>query len=231
MSENLQLFIIPFAGSKASQFGDFCSDFSDDVIVETIEYAGRGKRAKEPFFTDYGAFMIDVCSFIKCHRDYRIPFAILGYSIGGLFSYDLIAKEYINEQPKHVFICACENNIERLPPISQLPEDEFWDRVIQLGGVDHKLIEHKKFLKLFSKTMRADFFIGEQHRCSKSDRKITCPVSVFYSESDTPYESVKRWQEVCDQKISFQEFSGDHFFILEHHEVVATEVKKRLGLE
>ena len=231
MLAKIQLFIIPFSGSKASQFNKFCSDFDSDVIVETIEYAGRGKRAKEPFFTDYDAFINDICSFIKEHREYSIPFAILGYSIGGLFAYDLVAKEYLKEEPKHIFICACENNIKHFPPLSQLPEDEFWEKIIQLGGVDKKLIEHKKYLKLFSKTMRADFFIGEQHHYLKSDRSITCPVSVFYSESDTPYEDVRKWQKVCKGGISFHQFYGGHFFILEHHEQVAEEVKKRLGLD
>lgn len=225
------MFIIPFSGSKASQFEEFCSDFRNDVIVETIEYAGRGKRAKEPFFADYDAFMNDICAFIKDHRDYSIPYALLGYSIGGFFAYDIIAKKYLEEQPKHIFVCACENAKERLYPLSELPEDEFWERVIQLGGVDKKLIEHKKFLRLFSKTMRADFFIGEQHQYLKSDQKINCPVSVFYSETDTPYENVKKWKEVCNGEISFHEFYGDHFFILEHHEQVADKVKKRLGLQ
>ena len=140
MGTKLELFILPFSGSKASQFDAFCADLEPYIKVNTIEYAGRGRRAKEPFFTDYGLFMDDICAYINEHRDNSIPYALLGYSIGGFFVYDLVAKGYV-AQPKHLFICACENNKEEISPISRLPEEEFWDRVIKLGGVDKRLIE------------------------------------------------------------------------------------------
>lgn len=229
MGTKLELFILPFSGSKASQFDAFCAELEPYIKVNTIEYAGRGRRAKEPFFTDYGLFMDDICAYINEHRDNSIPYALLGYSIGGFFVYDLVAKGYV-AQPKHLFICACENNKEEISPISRLPEEEFWDRVIKLGGVDKRLIERRKFLKLFSRILRADFNIAEQHRFMSTDKKIDCPVSVLFSETDTPLVNVQRWQEVCSRQITYYEFSGDHFFILEKHKNVAAVVKKALGM-
>lgn len=226
----IQLFIVPFSGSKAAQFDAFCVDLGPNIKVNTIEYAGRGRRAKEPFFTDYELFMDDICAYINENRDNSIPYALLGYSIGGFFVYDLVAKGYV-EQPEHLFICACENNKEPVAPISRLPENEFWDRVIELGGVDKRLIEKRKFLKLFSRTLRADFHIAEQHSFMPTDHKIECPVSVLFSETDTPLVNVQRWQEVCSRQIAYYEFSGDHFFLLEEHQNIAGVVRKALGME
>lgn len=221
MPKSIQLFILPFAGSKAAQFDELISELGEYVEAYTVEYAGRGNRAKEKYYTDYLAFMQDISDFIKKHRDYDRPYALLGYSIGGLFAYDLIAKKYL-EQPDYLFICACEDNQKPLPKISKLPEDEFWDRVIQLGGVDKRLVARRKFLKLFSPGLRADFNIAEQYRYLESDKQISCPVSIFYSETDTPFDTIRNWQNVCKLNIQFHEFSGDHFFLLQQHEKAAS---------
>lgn len=223
----IQLFIIPFAGSKATQFDELISELGEYIEAYTIEYAGRGKRAKEKYYTDYQAFMEDIADFIRGHRDYNRPYALLGYSIGGYFSYDLISKGYL-EQPEHLIICACEDNQRPLPQISNLPEDEFWDKVIQLGGVDKRLIANRKFLKLFSSVLKADFYIAEQHRFLESDQLISCPVSIFYSETDTPFDAVKNWQNVCNQNIQFCEFVGDHFFLLHQHKKAASLIRNQL---
>lgn len=230
MSAEIQLFILPFSGAKAAQFDAFCSDLGAEIITFAIEYAGRGRRSNEPYYTEYNSFIKDVYKCIKDHRDNTIPYALLGYSIGGYFAYDLLAKCYLKEEPSHLFICACENNKEKALPISQLSEDEFWDKVIQLGGVDKRLIAKRKFLKLFSKTMRADFAIGEQYRYNENDKKIGCPTTILYSESDTPFENVKKWQEVCKNEIYYKEFEGDHFFLLNNHVETASFIRKQLGI-
>lgn len=230
MRAEVQLFILPFSGAKAAQFNTFCSDLGAEIETFTIEYAGRGRRAKEPYYTEYSSFIEDIYKGIKDHRDDRIPYALLGYSIGGYFAYDLLAKYYLKEEPSHLFICACENIKEKELPISQLPEDEFWDRVIRLGGVDKRLIAKRKFLRLFSKTMRADFVIGEQHRYCEDDKKIECPTTILYSEFDTPLENVKKWQEVCKDEIYCKEFEGDHFFLLNNHAKAASFIRKQLGV-
>ncbi len=109
MGAKVQLFILPFSGSKAIQFDQFTSALGVEIQTLTMEYAGRGKRAKEPFFENYSSFMNDVCVFIEKNRDASIPFAVLGYSIGGFFAYDLFAKRFLSENPVHIFICGCEN--------------------------------------------------------------------------------------------------------------------------
>lgn len=229
MDSPIQLFILPFAGSRAAQFDEFVSDLGENVETYTIEYAGRGKRAKEQYYTDYHFFLDDISGLIKKYRDYNRPYAILGYSIGGLFAYDLISKGYL-EQPEYLFICACEDNQKPLPQISKLPEDEFWDRVIQLGGVDKRLIAKRKLLKLFSSALRADFNIAEQHRYLESDKLISCPVSILYSETDTPFDTIKNWQSVCQLNIQFHELVGDHFFLLQQHEKVAKVIRSHLKI-
>lgn len=228
MDKKIQLFILPFSGGKAAQFNKLTAEIDDRIDVILIEYAGRGTRIKEPFFEDYNSFIDDVRDCIEKKRNKLIPFAILGYSIGGIFAYDLLAKERLAEYPSQVFIGACDNNSDPGEKLSSLPEIEFWDRIIALGGVHQKLITNKKFLRLFSKTMRADFYIGEQYIYSEENTKIACPLDIMYCEEDTPLDDVKKWCDVSIHDIEFHEFFGGHFFILNHYKRVAELVNNKL---
>ncbi len=42
---------------------------------------------------------------------------------------------------------------------------------------------------------------------------------------------MKKWQDVCIKNVSFKEFRGDHFFLLENPVEVANFVKDQLGIE
>ena len=228
MNKSIQLFILPHSGGKVAQFNMLMSHLDDRIEVIPIEYAGRGTRIKEPFFEDYNSFVEDIRVSIERKRNKLIPFAILGYSIGGIFTYDLLAKKCLAEYPSQIFIGACEHMSDLSEKLSSLPEDEFWDRIIAFGGIEEKLIKNKKFLKLFSKTLRADFHIVEQYIYSEADSKISCPATIMYCEEDTPLNNVKKWNDVSNNIIEYQEFIGGHFFILVNHESVAELLNKKL---
>lgn len=228
MNSNIQLFVLPFSGGKAAQFSDFQKSFDEAVEVITIEYAGRGTRSKEPFFVDYDAFIEDVCNNILKRRDYAKKYAVLGYSIGGLFAYDIVSRSLLREEPIHLFIGACENCIDKREKLSNLPEEDFWNNIIALGGVNEKLLQEKRFLKLFSKALRADFYMGEQFKYSAKNKIVTCPTTILYCENDTPMSNIKKWQEVIYNKIKFKEFYGGHFFVLDYCEDVANTIESIL---
>lgn len=77
----LQLFCLPYSGGKAQVFNEILSLVSPGIEVFTIEYAGRGTRAKEPFFEEYNSFFYDVVYQISSKRNKRVPYALFGYSI------------------------------------------------------------------------------------------------------------------------------------------------------
>lgn len=57
MDSPIQLFILPFAGSRAAQFDEFVSDLGENLesLYNRVRLA-RGKRAKEQYYTDYQFF-------------------------------------------------------------------------------------------------------------------------------------------------------------------------------
>lgn len=230
INSKIQLFFLPYSGGKAVTYDCFKSALAPYIDIHEIEYAGRGTRAKEPFFEQYGRFIQDLEMQINSKRIHDLPFALFGYSIGSLFAYDLATKGLIGNNLKHDFVGGCcsadEHKYER--KLTDLSDDEFWEEIIAMGGVRKELLNNKKFLKIFSKPLQADFRIGEQYVYNASDIKPLCNATILFSEDDTPFVSVKGWEYLFDGKVEFERFNGDHFFAFENIERTAQIINSRL---
>lgn len=226
----IQLFCLPYSGGKAQVFNEILALISPGIEVFPIEYAGKGTRAKEPFFEEYNSFIQDVVCQISSKRNKQVPYALFGYSIGALFAYDIASKKLIEGELIHTFIGGCcsadEHRLEER--LSDLPDDEFWNRIIAMGGVRKELLGNRKFLKIFSRALRADFHIGEQFEFSSNQPEPLCNATILYSEEDTPYISVKGWDRLFEGGVDFELFTGDHFFAFENHERTAGIINERL---
>ena len=230
METKIQLFCFPYSGGKACAFNDIGSTLDASIEMHSIEYAGRGTRNRENYISDYNLFLQDIYSQIMSKRDPNIPFALFGYSIGAIFAYDLASREIIPGCLKHMFLGASSSPDFRDESYDffSLSENEFWDKVISLGGVDGQLIKNKKFLKLFSNTLRADFNIGKQYKFQKNEKLITCNATIMYSENDTHYEEVSNWKALFNGDVDYVQFRGNHFFAFEDYNFTSKIIKEKL---
>ena len=134
---------------------------------------------------------------------------------GYVMDYDLLEKQMLSEQPRHVFICAREalNHGSKSQRYNLLSEDEFLQKVIDLGGMNQQILGNRRFLDIYMKPLRADYKIWGQYRYSVTNRLLTDDITMFYSEKDTPFKSVEGWQDLTSGKVVFYEFGDNHFFI------------------
>lgn len=222
-NKQIQLFLVPFAGGNLYSFKNLDKHLDSRIDVVPIEYAGRGARMNEPFILDYSAFLEDVSLCIKKKRSKTIPFCIFGYSLGSAIVYDLLEKQMLSEQPRHVFICAREalNHESKSQRYNLLSEDEFLQKVIDLGGMNQQILGNRRFLDIYMKPLRADYRIWGQYRYSVNNRLLTEDITMFYSEKDTPFKSVEGWQDLTSGKVVFYEFGDNHFFINNYYKEMA----------
>ncbi len=226
-----QLFCLPYSGGKAQAFWEIGALLNEDIDVHYVEYSGRGTRTREPYITDYNLFIGDIINQILNARDCKVPYSIFGYSIGVLLAYDIVARKLIPGSLNHMFLggcCSADIHESTNGKLSSLDDDEFWDKIISIGGVDKQLIKNRKFLKMFSKTLRADFKIGEQYHFEKNLGKPMCDATILYSENDMSYKSVYRWKKLFQGNVDFERFQGDHFFAFENNVRTAAIINERL---
>lgn len=223
-----QIFFLPYAGGSSFSFMKVIRFLKPELEAITIEYAGRGKRKDEPYIELYEDFIEDVVKSIKEKRNTAVPYAIFGYSMGSALAFDICSKGMLDFDPVHCFFCAEGSVIEPNPAreYASLPEEEFKNKIISLGGIDVRMLGNKAVLDEYLQLIMADHKILGQFKYNK--QHVKCPASIIYSEEDETCTHMDDWSRVVDNDIGYHKFGGDHFFINSQFRRVAEIINSRL---
>ena len=71
-NKRIQLFILPYAGGSTAAFKKLTDLIDPSVDVITVEYAGRGTRAKEPLATSIWSLLEDAIVYCRDRRRQEI---------------------------------------------------------------------------------------------------------------------------------------------------------------
>ena len=226
----MQLFLLPFAGGSAASFKNVVELLDERIDVITVEYPGRGTRSSEAFIEDFESLKDDVVDCIQNRRNENLPFAVLGYSMGSIMAYEIVADERIKGELKHIFLCAENSPMDKRDShLNQNATDEVViSRLKELGGINERLLHNKRFFDIYMRPSIVDFKMFKQHECAVRDTKLACSATVIYSEADTPFDTVKRWAELVDEKTDFYEMGYNHFFINQYYTRIAEIINNQL---
>lgn len=230
MEKKLQLFCIPFAGGSSVSFHELSGYIDPFVEVIPVAYPGRVKRAHEPFFENIMDLINDVRNQIVENRDSSLPYAILGYSLGTAIAYDLI-QYGLEEKPAYAFLCARASLdlYAETKSFALLGEDAFVHEIQKMGGVDEKILNNRRFLEIYMRPVYADYKLWRQYEYKPEMGKPDTDFTVFYSEEDSPYETVAGWKGLTTGTVDFYEFGHNHFFLFDHAGDMAAVINGKLG--
>lgn len=228
----MKLICFTYAGGSASFYNELKKELAPEIELIALEYAGHGRRHREPFYKDFFELANDmyenISSIIVENEDY----ALMGYSMGSISAievFQLIIKNN-RKAPIHIFLAAHEPYTKKsLAKYRNKENDDLVkNRTIQFGAVPEKLIENKSFWRMYLPIYRADYFIIGKYRFEDLTLKTNIPATILYSETDTPYEIISSWNEYFIDKCDFIKYEGNHFFINTHCREIAEEIKNRL---
>ena len=227
----MQLFLLPFAGGSVGSFKNVVELLDERIEVITVEYPGRGTRSGEAFIENFELLKDDVVDYIQNRRNENLPFAVLGYSMGSILAYEIVADKRIKGELKHVFLCAENSPMDKRDSHlnKNASDEEVVSRLVELGGINERLLHNKRFFDIYMRPSIVDFKMFKQHECAARDTKLACSTTVIYSEMDTPYDTVKRWVELVDEKTDFYEIGDNHFFINQHYAKIAEIINNQLA--
>ncbi|WP_367997061.1 thioesterase II family protein [Paenibacillus sp. MZ03-122A] len=144
----MRLFCIPYAGGSASIYLGWRVPLADIAEVIPIELAGRGRRLKDPYYNSFDETVQEVCKTILSQVGSE-PYALFGHSMGCMIVYEVIHRLLAkgSSTPVVTFLSgrsAPHRRKERETPIHLLPDDEFRDVIMDLGGTPVTVFEHKE---------------------------------------------------------------------------------------
>lgn len=220
--KKIRLFCIPYAGGSALIYKKWEKLLDKNIEMYPVEIAGRGTRFKEQCSKNLMAIVEDLYkSIIKQIGDEE--YAILGYSMGSIISYEIIRKLQKDgyKQPIHAFFCA-QNPPHKLiqEKTYLLPKDKFYDKIYELGGTAREVIDNKDIQIVFDNILRSDYEAFETYVHYNSQDKILCKSSILIGTYDEGCANVDNWKDVVKNELKCFEFNGNHFFINEYSESV-----------
>jgi Predicted thioesterase involved in non-ribosomal peptide biosynthesis len=230
-SKKIQLLLLPFAGGSSASFHKLLPYISPQIEVAAVEYAGRGKRIGEPLIEDYDLFLEDSAKQINECIDDR-QFAVLGYSLGAAIAYDLIANRYLKRQPIHAFMCARGSlkKTSKSQLFADLSGQEFLQKMEELGGMDERILNNKRFLDIYMRPVKADYRIWSQFTYCEKNLKLPCDITAVYCSKDSLSDGIAEWESMTDGKVDYYEMGHNHFFINQHYEEIAHIINEHLKI-
>jgi medium-chain acyl-[acyl-carrier-protein] hydrolase len=218
----IRLFCLPYAGSSAMVYYQWSKYLDKRIDIHPVELAGRGSRIDVPFYDSISDAAEDVCCSIKKYIE-DTPYAIFGHSMGSWIAFELY-HELIKSglrKPEHIFFSgnrAPHLNNKRNKIIYNLPENEFKEEILKLGGTPREIFEDNALASIFIPLIRADYKITENYLYTAGKNKLECGVSVLCGRDDEiTREGINEWGEHVINGCEIVYFDGGHFFL--HHNV------------
>ena len=226
----MQLFCFTYAGGTAEFYDMFNNKLNKDIEVVAFDYAGSGKRFKEPFYKDFDELSNDMYEKVK--DNLNGDYFLFGYSMGSLVLakvLELIINKKEIPLPKCVFLNAHEPKPKS--EIRDIKGDEL-DEIIKkhtlkFGGIPKELIKNKSFWRMYLPIYRSHFTLLHNFDF-KFNFKTSVPAVICYSESDIKREDILLWNNFFIGTVEYNGLMGNHFFIKDHTQFICDLINTKL---
>lgn len=226
------LFCLPYAGGGSAIFHGWKEYLSDVATVMPILLPGRERRINEIPPSN----MQDLASniFQEMSLDLQRPWAIFGHSMGASLAWEIAVIADKNDQiqkPKLLVVSGrASPDLRPLKkPIHSLTDNEFIEKLRELGGTPHGVLDNKEMMSLLMPMLKGDFKRSETWEPSEHILQST-PILSFCGVDDKENNLnrivnwasyTKSWQQNCV-------LPGGHFYINDQRLLLLEKLKESL---
>ena len=233
MTKTAKLFCLPYAGGSAKTFARFRRYLDAHIDIVPMDPAGHGERIDEPPVPSYTAMADDLFSRI---REKLLPsaksFAFFGHSMGASLAFLIMERLSAAGLPApfHLFVSGSTGPAvsPEFKDVYRLPDDAFLKKLIALGGTRQAHLTPPSLIELFLPVLRSDFRAASEFEIDTDGLSLEVPVTVFLGEDDliTKGQEVV-WQRIAPDRSERHDFSGGHFFFLDHLGPIADVINRK----
>ena len=229
----LRLFCFPHGGGGTSLFYGWKRHLPPTVEICPLHLPGREGRFRERRHTNLTELAEEIAAAIAPCQD--LPFAFLGYSLGGFVGFE-VARRLRSERlpsPVHYLIGAVRapHVPNPHPPIYHLRDDAFIAALTSRYGPLHAdPVQNAELLRMFLPSLIADVTMLETY-VYEPEPPLPCPIAVFTGDADhstLPHEAAA-WEEQTSEAFRLHTFAGGHFFLNENREEFLKTIMQELN--
>jgi medium-chain acyl-[acyl-carrier-protein] hydrolase len=227
----LRLFCFPYAGGGASVFRAWAQALPPTIELCAVQLPGRENRLREPAQTQIEPMINTLDELIAPFTDK--PFAFFGHSLGAIIAFELARsiRRRQNTNLVHLVVSAriAPQAVDPEPPIYQLPEAAFIQKLRELNGTPEMVFSHPELLEMLIPVLRADFALNETY-VYQPEAPLAVPLTVLGGTEDpkASRSDLEQWAEQAGSTFTLRMLSGDHFFISSAQQAVIRAVSEEL---
>jgi surfactin synthase thioesterase subunit len=224
-NKKLRLFCFPYAGGNASMYYPLKENIGEEIELVAVQLPGRSERMFEDAYTDMDALVEKL--YRQLAPTLHEPFALCGYSMGGVIAYALTKKieEFSKYRPEFTIISATKPmNLLNASTNHRLSDDGLIEVLRAHKASPEAVLESKELMALVLPTIRADYQLIETYKV-KNGPALETQLVLFNSEEDMDKETIHLWQEYFKNKAKYVGFEDGHFFIHTQTEKFIKEIK------
>lgn len=149
--KKIKLYCFPHAGGSSASYNKWRLYLDKHIELVPVELAGRGRRIYDPLYASIEEAINDVYNSIKSDLGHH-PYAFFGHSMGNMMAYELAYKIRQNHHPEPVHIFFSGRGAPDVPDEVEnnyhlLPEEEFKNKIIELGGTPRNFLNTLNYWK------------------------------------------------------------------------------------
>lgn len=228
----MNLLCIPYAGATPLCYQYLKKYLPDWLSLTTAVLPGRGGN-KEEACVIFSEIVEDIFERYKYIFE-KGNYALFGHSMGSTIVYELTYR-IIEEglpKPEHLFFSGrvVPEQSYQYAKITDENKEEFFHKVVRLGGIHEELLNYPEALKYFMKQIYEDYILIENYSYTAGRDVFDIDISVFYGQEDELFSQKESflWKKTTKKKCNLYGFSGNHFFLEKHAEQIVKIICKEL---
>lgn len=226
-----RLVCLPFAGGGASRFLGLARQLAPQIGVYPVQFPGRETRAGDPPYADAGELVAALVPVVAGLADR--PYAVLGYSLGSAYGYELVRAMCAQGLPAPralIAVAAGAPHTRAAEHLGDAPEAVLRERMRQWQALPPEIEGDPDLLAAVLATVRIDLGTWERYGHDISTW-VKCPVFCYAGQSDPTVArpQLAGWRCRTSVATRFRTFPGDHFFGFDQPDVVAAAIRTDLA--
>jgi len=213
-----RLLCLPHAGAGWIAFHSWLAVAPPELEVLPVPMAGRDRRIFEKPHSDLHQAVRAISGDVSSTLADEIPVVLFGHCLGGLLAYELARCLLRDGVPVVQLMISGVAGPGYVRPqrITGLPDEEFLERVIEVGGYRNAALDDREMRGLLLPALRADVQMQEDYRPQDCD-PLDVPVMALRGEADETVstEDIGQWREVTKAGFTVVELPGGHMYFLD----------------
>ena len=216
----MKMFCLVHAGGFAMRY-DAMADMmakksNDGITLIPLEYAGRGKKYGQPFYSTFDELTHSMSEEIAGMLGPSEPYCLFGHSMG---AYAAIETAYQMQKVHHnapvmtILSGAASPYVAAKQEVG-MSNEEMIAYLRDIGGTEENVLKNRIFETELLPILQADLDTLRTYRFAHEGELLPSYIVATYGQEDPAYRigQVEDWKTVVGKDVVMQTFPGDHFY-------------------